>query len=246
MAIEITRRGLLGWIGGVVVASALPRVAVATQSPWMPFIPGLRRTYTLAQVMVSEEDDDGASPKAPLLREPLRGDTVVERILSVEPVGDGLVAEVETAGSAGAFVHHQRWRPGGVLADAGPLSSAVGPVTTVSSEGLFLPDEAAPGLEWRAEVVYESPISKMYIQTRAAALRRESLEVPAGRFETLEIRVHTTSRVEMLGELSGIAPIEATQEERQHFALGVGLVLVTCQAGAGYRSSKVLTDFQVS
>lgn len=240
MAVEITRRALLGWIGASVVAAHLPRAAAASGSPWMPFIPGLRRTYTLAQMVVTEGDGDTAP-----LRAPLPGDTAVERILKVWTEGETQVASVEEAYSGGAFTHHQRWRPGGVLADAGPMSSAVGPVVTRSSAGWFLPDALSPGQQWEAETVYESPLSRMHITLAGRAVREEPIETPAGRFQTVEVQVTLRNRVEMLGAASGTPPLESTQEERQHFALGVGLVLVTSRAGNGYSSRKVLTGFDI-
>lgn len=239
MPLVLTRRALLGWIGASVVAAGLPRASQG--SPWLPFVPGLRRSYSATQGLVLL--DEGEGKERPLKPEDIGALLCEEEVLAVRSEGEGLLAEVEErwAPPGGPSRQTWHWRPGGVLADAGPMSTAVGEVRTLSTQGWFLPDDVAPGRKWEAEVAYESPISRLFIQQRARCWSEETIDTPAGRFETLQVEVHTKSRVEHL--VAELAPLTAVVEEHQFFARGVGLVLVGSRAGNGYRASKVLTGF---
>lgn len=241
MPLVLTRRALLSWIGASVVAAGLPAGRGAQGSPWLPFVPGLRRSYSATQGLVVLEEGEGKD--RPLRANDLGSLLCEEEILSVRPEGEGLAAEVEQrwASPGGSSRMTWRWRPGGVLADAGPMSTAVGEVRTLSSEGWFLPDDVAPGRKWAAEVVYESPISRIHVHQRARCWSEELIDTPAGRFETLQVEVQTKTRVEHL--VATLAPLSSEQEEHQFFARGVGLVLVGSRAANGYQASKVLTGF---
>lgn len=237
----LTRRTLLGLIGASLAASGLPRASAREGSPYLPLIAGLRRRYAVGQQLALDGKERG-----PSRLDELPGARCEETVLGVEAWKDGLCAEVEERWLEPLVVstHRARWIPGGVLADAGPMSSPLGPVQTLSAEGWFLPDDPLGLKRWRSETRYESPVTRMHIRTEAVALGVETVDVPGGRFDALRVQVRTRSVVEHTGALSELAPITAEIEEEQLFAAGVGLVLVTSRTGGGYAAKKVLVGLE--
>lgn len=104
--------------------------------------------------------------------------------------------------------------------------------TTIAAEGLSLPREITPGMQWQFNLGLEGSVAmpgEQQTQSTGAysvamqALGRESVTVPAGTFEAVKIQATTT--VQLNADFQGVpVPITANVSSILWFAPGVGFI----------------------
>jgi hypothetical protein len=176
---------------------------------------------------------------------PMPGATATERVVSTTQDGARRVARIVSEDASNPQAGSERSQvvtAAGVLPDVGTMTTAIGPVTTVRSEGVFLPAELTPGLRWTYAQELDSPISTMSVTGAGEVVGIESVRVPAGRFEA--VRVRSEVRNHVVVKDGAVPPIDHVQRDECWYVRGLGLVRSVTES-EGYRAEKLLVAFAV-
>ncbi len=174
------------------------------------------------------------------------GATSTDRIASGAQEGTRWVGRLVTEDAGNKAANSERSlivTAAGVSPDIGTMTTSIGPVTTRTTSGVYLPTELTPGLRWSWTQALESPISTMEVAGSAEVIGTQRVTVPAGTFEAVVVRSEVKNHVVSKG--GTIPPIDHVQRDESWYVRGLGLVKNVTQAGAGYRADKVLVRYSV-
>lgn len=160
----------------------------------------------------------------------------VERIVSVTRDGDRLVARVRSEYVGASSERDLVITPLGVTPEIGTMMSSAGEVRARAVEGVYLPRELTPGVQWEWRQELETPASSMSVVGRCEVVGLASFE---GRSA---VRVRCETRIRM----TATAASEHVQVEDNDYVRGIGLVRSVTTAAAGYRAEKSLIRRRVA
>lgn len=222
-----------GWqlvlAGALVLVSCDPRAA-SSQAPAHPYQPatvGDEWVYTIPQ-------------SRPAVQIPTTES--VERIVAVEQRGDRLVARVHAEFFGSRSERDLVIGPLGVTPEIGGMTSTVGDVNAQVAEGVYLPRELSPGMQWDWRQELSTPISTMSVSGSCRV-------VGGGEFQGLgAVHVRCETKNHVLTTLQGGKPqtIDHVQVEDNYYVRGLGLVRSVTTTPQGYRSEKVLVRWKVA
>ncbi len=157
--------------------------------------------------------------------------------------GDRWVARVATRSPEHPLMANERSMivtDAGVLPDIGPMTSAAGEVILRGTTGLFLPRGLVPGQRWQYTQDWVLPQMPMQVAATCEAVGVVPVDVPAGRFMALMVRMQVHSEFVM----AGLAHTRE-QDDTSYFVRGIGLVLHQTRQGEGQTIDKVLLAYSV-
>lgn len=236
--IEATGTWQLHLIGALAIVACdqrPPAMAVGLAHPYAPASVGDEWVYTTGQ----------AYPGAPKLP----GAETIDRIVGVFEHGERLVARVRTESPGNPGADHERDLvvvPLGVTPEIGTMTSAVGPVTTRVTDGVFLPRELTAGMAWNWRQEIDTPMSTMQVEARCQVIGPEQVWTPAGQFSAVHVRCVLHNRMTVTMKDSPVPPTEHTQTDDSYYVRGLGLVRVATASGQGYTSEKLLLRYRVA
>jgi hypothetical protein len=173
------------------------------------------------------------------------GATTTDRIVAGAREGGRFVGRVVSEDAGNPAANSERGlivTPAGVSPDIGTMTTAIGPVTTLRSSGVFLPAQLPAGLRWTWTQTLESPISTMEVRGSAEVIGPEQVTVPAGSFAAVRVRSEVRNHVVTRG--GTVPPIEHVQRDDSWYVRGLGLVKAVTTT-TGYSAEKVLVAYQV-
>ncbi|MBK9755424.1 MAG: hypothetical protein IPO88_18330 [Nannocystis sp.] len=170
-----------------------------------------------------------------------------ERVVSARWQGEDWVARVRSEHVDNPAANSERSMvvtPAGVSPDIGVMDTAIGPVRTLATQGVFLPRQLTPGSRWRWQQRLGSPLAMIEVEGTGEAIAEETVVVPAGRFTAMLVRGEICSRVTM-HEPAGAPVIEHRQRDEGHHVRGLGLVAHRTLGASGQELVKLLLEYSV-
>ena len=131
----------------------------------------------------------------------------------------------------------------GVSPDIGTMTSAAGPVHTISTRGLYLPRTLPVGLRWAWSQQLEMSLATMEVTGTGEVVAIEQVTVPAGSFEAVLVYGEILSHV-LLRSPAGSPPIESVQRDVSYWVRGLGLVR-SVSVGPPEQREKMLVGYDV-